>query len=209
MKLIPITDPAFSNYGRIVEGFSTRELTALLAAMPVPDQGVEYLAQEPGLQQAPQAQALCARLYGGMPVQLGVCRGRNTRLNCLEYHRSSEFNLGAEDFVLLLARQQEIQNGCLDTGLVQAFYVPAGVLVEVYATSLHYAPCQAPGCHSFRVMVALPQGTNLSLEKPEMRTPEDALLWAANKWLLAHEEADEAAQGAYVGLKGKNLDIAE
>ena len=30
-----------------------------------------------------------------------------------------------------------------------------------------------------------------------------------NKWLLAHAESGEAAQGAYVGLVGKNLDIAD
>ena len=42
----------------------------------------------------------------------------------------------------------------------------------------------------------------------ENKAPEDKLLWARNKWLLAHPEADEAAQGAYVGLKGENIDIA-
>ena len=32
---------------------------------------------------------------------------------------------------------------------------------------------------------------------------------ARNKWLLAHAEAPEAQNGAYVGLVGKNLDIAK
>ena len=57
------------------------------------------------------------------------------------------------------------------------------------------------------MLVALPRGTNGA--KPEM-TPindEDKLLWACNKWLLAHAESAEAAQGAVVALKGANIDI--
>ena len=83
-------------------------------------------------------------LYGGMPVQFGWCNGHNTKLNCLEYHRDSEFNLGTEDFILLLAREDDIEGGKLDTGKVKAFRVPAGVLVEVYATTLHYGPPAIP-----------------------------------------------------------------
>ena len=147
--------------------------------------------------------------YGGMPVQLGWCNGFNTKLNCLEYHRDSEFNLGTEDFLLLLARQDEIVDGILDTSKVKAFRVPAGVLIEVFATSLHYAPCHCDPSRGFRVLVALPMGTNT--EKPDItpRSPEDKLLWARNKWLLAHPESGEAKQGAYIGLTGENIDIAK
>ncbi|MBP3210301.1 MAG: DUF4867 family protein, partial [Oscillospiraceae bacterium] len=38
---------------------------------------------------------------------------------------------------------------------------------------------------------------------------EDRLLRACNKWLLAHPESPEALNGAYIGLRGKNLDISE
>ncbi len=34
---------------------------------------------------------------------------------------------------------------------------------------------------------------------------EGALLWARNKWLLAHPDFPEAAAGAFVGLTGENL----
>ena len=147
-------------------------------------------------------------LYGGMPVQLGWCNGHNTRLNCLEYHRDSEFNLGTEDFILLVAKQDEIVDGVLDTTKVKAFRVPRGVLVECYATTLHYAPCHVDVDKGFRVMVALPMDTNT--EKPEIKimTREDKLLWARNKWLLAHPDTSEAAAGAYVGLTGKNINLA-
>ena len=59
------------------------------------------------------------------------------------------------------------------------------------------------------MLVALPAGTNT--EKPAVPpvTEEDRLLWAKNKWLLAHPASDEAAAGAYIGLAGENIDIAQ
>ena len=131
-----------------------------------------------------------------------------SRLNCLEYHRDSEFNLGTEDFILLLARQEEIENGLLDTARVKAFRVPAGVLVEVFATTLHYAPCHCDASKGFRVLVALPWLTNTERPDMENRTPEDTIMTARNKWLLAHPESSEAKNGAKVGLTGENIDIA-
>ena len=38
---------------------------------------------------------------------------------------------------------------------------------------------------------------------------EDKWLRACNKWLLAHKDAAEASDGAYVGLTGENIDIAD
>ena len=45
------------------------------------------------------------------------------------------------------------------------------------------------------------------LTQPERSVPvaEGALLWARNKWLLAHPDSSEAAAGAFVGLTGENL----
>ena len=125
------------------------------------------------------------------------------------YHRDSEFNLGTEDFILLLAKLDEVENGKLDTAKVKAFHVPAGVLVEVYATTLHYAPCHTDASKGFRVMVALPKGTNTAMPAGfKTNGGDDEKLWACNKWLLAHPDSAEAAQGAYVGLTGVNIDIS-
>ena len=143
-----------------------------------------------------------------MPIQLGMCWGHNTKLNCLEYHKDSEVNIGAEDFILLLAKEEEIVDGVLDTAKVKAFKAPKGAVVEVYATTLHYAPCQV-GEDGFRVAVALPYGTNTGAPALVAGNFEDKLLWARNKWLLAHKDTTEAEDGAYVGLVGKNIDITE
>ena len=210
MKIYSVYDPEFRAYGQVVAGFDG-ELPALLAALaetPLPA-ATAYVPEEPRLQSLAAAAAVRDRLFGGMPCQLGWCNGHNTKLNCLEYHRDSEFNLGTEDFVLLLARREEIADGRLDTARAMAFRVPAGVLVEVYATSLHYAPCHCSAEKGFRVMVALPRGTNTDRPQIAAQSEEDRWLWARNKWLLAHAQSDEAKAGAYIGLTGANLDIAE
>lgn len=210
MKLYSVFDPEFKPYGQIVEGMedTVSEILSVLRDTPQPE-GVGYVAEEPALQELPAATEVSEHLYGGMPVQLGWCNGHNTRLNCLEYHRDSEFNLGTEDFILLLAKQDEVENGLLDTAKVKSFKAPAGVLVEVYATTLHYAPCHCDRNKGFRVMVALPAGTNTDKPHIQEKTSEDRRLWACNKWLLAHPESSEAGQGAYIGLTGENIDIGD
>lgn len=209
MEIYSVFDPEFNSYGQVVGGMeeAVSEILEVLKDTPLPE-GVSYVPEEEKLQELPAMVEVSEHCFGGMPVQMGWCNGHNTKLNCLEYHRDSEFNLGTEDFILLLARQEEIELDALDTAKVKGFIVPAGVLVEVYATTLHYAPCHCDASKGFRVLVALPQGTNT--EKPVF-TPtrwEDRLLFARNKWLLAHKDAKEASQGAYVGLVGENLDIA-
>ena len=209
MTILPISDPAFASYGKILEGYDTQELLRTLeAATPLP-QGVEYVPSQPELEALPLTSLLASNAYGGMPIQMGWCNGHNTKLNCLEYHRDSELNCGTEDFILLLARMDDIApDGTLDTGLVTAFRVPAGVLVEVYATTLHYAPCSAAKDAGFRVLVTLPKGTNGPRPDIQVLNREDSMLWACNKWLLAHPESSEAAQGAPAVLRGENIDIA-
>ena len=208
MKIYNVTDPEFKPYGQILHGYDIACLVKAMENIPMPESGTAYEPSIPALEATCIYGALQNNAYGGMPVQLGMCWGYNTKLNCLEYHRDSEVNVGSEDFILLLARQDEIVDGKLDTAKVKAFRVPAGVAVEVYATTLHYAPCHVDAAKGFRVAVVLPRGTNTDKPAIENMNAEDAWLRARNKWLLAHPESSEAAQGAYVGLTGENIDIA-
>ena len=208
MEIKSIFDAEFSPYGQVHKGYKLDGLLAAMKAIPLPESGTTYQPAIPELEALPIFELFGANAYGGMPVQLGMCWGRNTKLNCLEYHRDSEFNVGTHDFILLLAKQDEIVDGMLDTAKVRTFRVPAGVLVEVYATTLHYAPCHTDETEGFRVAVALPRGTNEAKPAVKAITEEDQLLWARNKWLLAHEDSAEAGQGAAVRLSGDNNDIA-
>ena len=207
MKIYSVTDKEFAPYGKVLEGYDTAELLDAMRTVAMPAEGTAY---EPGIECLEACGIfgeLSDRAYGGMPVQLGMCWGYNTKLNCLEYHRDSEINIGTEDFVLLLAKQDEIVDGVLDTARVMAFRAPAGVPVEVYATSLHYAPCHVCSCKGFRVAVVLPKGTNTAMPEFEPKCDEDTWMTARNKWLLAHPESGEAKSGAHIGLSGVNIDI--
>ncbi len=207
MEIKSVFDKEFAPYGRVHEGYELDGLLVAMDAIPLPEEGTAYQPSIPELEALPVFCQFEGNAYGGMPVQLGMCWGRNTKLNCLEYHRDSEFNVGTNDFILLLAKQDEIEGGALDTAKVKAFRVPAGVLVEVYATTLHYAPCHTDPAKGFRVAVALPRGTNTDGLDIIIRNDEDKRLWARNKWLLAHPESAEAEQGAVVALTGENIDI--
>ena len=209
MNILSVLDPAFQNYGQVITGYDCKPLLETLeAATPLPE-AVEYVPLQKELMELPVARELAAGVYGGMPIQLGWCNGHNTKLNCLEYHRDSELNLGSRDFILLVAKREDMEDGRLDTAKVQAFHCPAGVLVEVYATTLHYAPCSAKKGAGFRVLIVLPLGTNGPRPEISPKNEEDRRLLACNKWLLAHRESSEAAQGAPVLLEGVNLDIGE
>ena len=211
MHIYSVNDPEFKSYGNVwddVPSELTSPVLEALSATPIPE-GSKYVASAPELEGVKDADKLGFLMFGGRPFQLGWCNGHNTKLNCLEYHRDSEFNIGLYDFVLLVAKEDDIVDGKLDTSKVMAFKAKAGDVVEVYATTLHYAPCNATKDGCFKVVIALPKGTNGA--KPNI-TPvydEDKTLWACNKWLLAHADSDEAKQGAYVGLTGENIDIKD
>ena len=207
MKIYSVYTDEFKLYGKILQNYDTQPLISAMRTIPMPESGTAYEPSIDALEACGIFDEMRDRAYGGMPIQIGMCWGYNTKLNCLEYHRDSEVNVGETDFVLLLAKEDEIEDGMLDTAKVKAFRVPAGVAVEVYATTLHYAPCQTAET-GFRVAVVLPKGTNTEKPAFEPKNEEDTWMTARNKWLLAHPDSSEAASGAYIGLTGENIDIA-
>lgn len=208
MKIQKVTDPAFSRYGKVMEGYDfTALLDTLRDCSEKPLDHTIYVPSDESLEKTEVSKALQDRAYGGMPIQLGYCNGSNHLLNCLEYHRDSEVDIAADDVILLLGKQDEIENGVYSTDKVAAFLLPAGMGVELYATTLHYAPCNGTEEEGFRVVIVLPRGTNTDKPEYEPQCLEDQWMTARNKWLLAHAESSEAASGAYVGLTGENLRV--
>lgn len=204
MKIQKVTDSAFKKYGKVVTEVSFTEILKEMENTPLP-QDVVYVPSVKEMEDLPEAEEVCRKCYGGLPIQIGYCNGHNKKLNALEYHRSSEIDIAATDLILLLGCQQDIEEGDFyDTAKVEAFFVPAGCGVELYATTLHYAPCTATE-GGFRCVVVLPKGTNEELTFETAKNGENRLLAAANKWLIAHEEAKIA--GAFCGLKGENITL--
>ena len=204
MKIYSVHDKDFAGYGKVLTGIDCTELVQAMQETPAPDEVIHVRSDEE-LEKLPVSRALTEQGFGGIPIQLGYCNGRNNTLNALEYHRSSEINVACTDLILLLGREQDIEpDGRYDTAKVMAFRVPAGTVIEVYATSLHYAPCGIDGA-KFRCVVVLPRGTNLDLEHKPTGEGEDRLLFARNKWLIAHPDAK--IEGAFNGLYGENLTV--
>jgi len=204
VKIQKVTDPAFRKYGQVLEGYDFTGLIKEMKHTPVPED-VIYVPSVEELEALDIMKDLQNKGYGGLPIQIGYCNGHNKKLNAVEYHRNSEINVAVTDLVLLIGHQQDIElDHTYDTSKIEAFLVPAGTGIEVYATTLHYAPCHVNE-GGFQCVVVLPKGTNTELTFQTEKTGEDSLMTAKNKWLIAHEDAKIA--GAFNGLKGENITI--
>ena len=204
MKIQKLTDASFGKYGKVITEFSFEKILKEMEHTPLP-KDVVYVPSVEAMEILPEAVDVCRKGFGGLPIQIGYCNGDNHKLNALEYHRSSEIDIAATDLILLLGCQQDIEaDDTYDTSKVEAFFVPAGTAVELYATTLHYAPCSAQE-GGFRCVIVLPKGTNEDLTFEPAKEGENRLLTAVNKWLIAHEEA--GIEGAFCGLKGENPEV--
>lgn len=212
MEIISCFDKAFKEYGRVITNVDFTELVEAMKKTPCPDD-VVYVPGDADLEALPVAKTIADVVYGEMPIQVGYCNGHNSKLNALEYHRDSEINVAATDAILMLGLLKDVEDDfTYDTSKVKAFLVPAGTAVEVYATTMHYAPCGVDNA-GFQVTIVLPKGTNYPLTTPHAKVnadgtapSEDALITATNKWLIGHAEGGLDA-GSFLGLKGKNLDL--
>lgn len=201
-----VNDKEFKKYGQVLKNYDCTEIIEKMKSTPLPED-VIYEPSIKELEELAIAKELQDREYGELPIQIGYCNGNNYMLNAVEYHRSSEINIAATDLILLIGSQQDIEDDySYDTSKIEAFKVPAGTAIEVYATTLHYAPCNVNE-EGFRCVVVLPRDTNLPLENKVDKSGEDALLFARNKWLIGHKDTDLGNQGAFIGLVGENISI--
>lgn len=204
MKIQNVTDASFGKYGKVLEGYDCTRLIKEMEHTPLPSD-VIYVPSVEELEALDVAKDFQNSMYGGLPIQIGYCNGNNKTLNALEYHRSSEVNVAVTDIILLIGCQQDIKaDYTYDTSLVEAFLVPAGTAIEVYATTLHYAPCTVNE-GGFRCVVILPKDTNTEINFELKAEGEDILMTAKNKWLIAHEDAK--IEGAFNGLRGENITL--
>ena len=208
MTIKPVTGRAFKPFGRVINGHYLRSLIEEMEKTECPSDRVVYDPSVRSLETLKINRQFSEEAYGGMPIQIGYCNGSNHLLNAVEYHRDSELNLACTDMILLVGKRQDIgRDYTYDTGKMQAFLVKKGTLVEIYSTTLHYAPISAGEHENFRCVVVLPRGTNEPLPacRGKAHTKEDQLLTHVNKWLIAHPESGLDKGGAFVGLKGENI----
>ena len=203
LKLYKTSDAEFSEYGRIIKGIDTSEIVKVAEGIKKPETGSLYEASTPAFEALSIKNEIQDICYGELPAQIGYCYGHSNFLNGWERHTSSEINVAVTDLVLIRGKVSDIKNGKIDSSTAKAFYVEKGEIIEVYATSLHFCPCEVSK-DGFGCVVALPVGTNVPLE----REATDKLLFRKNKWIFAHVDNEGLiARGVLPGIIGENYEI--
>lgn len=220
VSILSVWDDAFKSFGRVLKGYDFRELTTYMEeSTEIPAEGNVYVASEEELENFSIAEEIRACVYGGMPIQIGYCNGRNSTYNGFEYHKGSEINIAVTDFMLVLGHTYDIKNNSYDVSQATVFFVPKGTAIEMYQTTLHLSPLRV--CEDgFKDIVILPRGTNTPLREEETAVREEkrrqavetddeaVLLLRKNKWVIAHPDREPLIrQGAYPGVTGENKEL--
>jgi hypothetical protein len=207
IEINSIFDNSFNNYGKVIQGYAFSECIRIMQNRSIPAVGNTYVACDNDLNNTTIARELFNNFYGSSPIQIGYCNGNSNKLNALEYHKCSEIDVAVTDLVLILGDIRDINQNRYLSSLTKIFYVPANTAIELYSTTLHFAPCKVSDS-GYKSIIVLPEGTNKPLSKlPLPKNDEDMLLWMQNKWLIAHEESIPASKGAFAGIIGYNIEI--
>lgn len=204
IKVFSAFSEEYKEFGRIitVSDNMLNEIIDTAEKISVPD-SVIYTPENKELENCKISQYIVNNVFGTLPTQIGYCCGHNSFLNATEWHTSSEINIAVTPLILILGHRWDIVNGIIDSSKFKAFYLPKGTVTEVYATTLHYTPCQVSS-DGFGCIVALPKGTNTALET----TVNDKFMTAKNKWLIAHiDNTAKIKQGAMAGITGTNYEV--
>ena len=203
LMIYDVRDTAFLEYGNVIESMDTAEIVRAAGDIELPQEGALYLPSAPELERLKIAAEIRDRYFGTLPAQIGYCCGHSNFLNAAEWHASNEVNVAVTPLVLILGKRSDMKNNRLSSSSMKAFYVPAGTALEVYASTLHFCPCEVQG-EGFGCVVALPVDTNTPLDGPS----EDPLLFRKNKWIVAHDQNRLLIErGVVPGIDGVNYEI--
>lgn len=205
LPVYSVQDDMFRTFGRIVNGYDFSGLIAYMEQKTeIPEQGNCYVPSVSELEKDAVMDRLQALLYGGMPIQIGYCNGRNSSYNGFEYHKCSEVNVAVTDFLLVLGHIWEMEGNTFHTDNAKVFLVEKGTAIEMYQTTLHLAPCKITD-DGYKCIVILARGTNTEAKECNEDDAESEILLKQNKWIIAHPDWEPLRkQGAYPGVRGEN-----
>ena len=203
IEFYDVNDEEFASFGKIIKNLDTTEIIKVAKKIPNPDNGSSYVPFCEDFEKLQIATEIKNECFGTLPTQIGYCWGHNTLMNATEWHTSSEINVAVTPLVLILGHVWDIEDGKIDSSKFKAFYLPAGTVVEVYSTSLHFCPCEVEET-GFGCVVGLPMDTNTNLTVETA----DKQLFRKNKWIIAHIENDTLInKGVTSGITGINYEI--
>lgn len=206
VKIYSVFDKEFEDFGTVIKGFDFSEwIDYMKNKTEIPAENNIYVPSDLNMEKGQFFCDIQNIFYGGMPIQVGYCNGKNTSYNGFEYHKCSEINVAVTDFMLVLGHKKQLVDNKFYVGNEKVFYIPAGTAIEMYQTTLHLSPCRVSD-DGFKAVVVLLRGTNTPLaEKCIEGNSESRLLLQKNKWVIAHKDREPLIkQGAFAGLIGEN-----
>lgn len=203
LKIYRTSDPEFVPFGYRITDIDAKPFIEASKKADEVKEGSLYVAEADYFKELDAAKDIEIKYYGELPAQAGYCYGYSSFLNAVEWHKSSEINVATTDLILFLGSVQDIVDRKIDSSKIKAFYVEKGEVLEVYATTLHFCPCQVSE-EGFGCVVVLPKGTNVPLEGEY----EDKLMFRKNKWILSHVDNEGLiARGVIPGVTGENYEV--
>ncbi|MEC0184690.1 DUF4867 family protein [Paenibacillus peoriae] len=201
-----IFDDEFLAYGKVLGHYNFDELLGYVNKnIGIPSYGNQYFTSNLNVEQFSVLRFIREDVYGQLPIQAGTCSGQNSKLNGLEYHQGSEVVIAATDCIHLVGKVQDIVNHEYHSGKVRAFLQRKGTAIELYSTTLHYAPCKTED-NGYLTVVLLPLGTNEPLD--EVGDGRNKLVVKKNKFLMVHSSQHEKiAAGVHPGIIGENIEV--
>ena len=205
--ILDVTHPEFKAYGTILEGYDDAAIKEYAEKeIVIPKEGNSYSPSNDELEKFDIIKKLEADVYAGLSVEAGECAGNNTAFSAYEYHQGSEVNIVLTDVLMVLGKREQAVEGIFNAQEdAKIFYVPAGTIIEMYSSTLHYSPCIVDKT-GFKVIVVLIKGSNEPFEgKFESKNEE---IVKKNKFQLVHEtRIDKIAEGIKVGLVGELITL--
>lgn len=206
-KIYNVTDPEFKVFGNLLSGYDLTEIQKYAKEnIKIPKEGNIYRPSNAELENFEVIKEIESDVYGGLPIEAGECAGQNSSFSAFEFHQGSEVNIVLTDIIMVLGKREQIINGYFNAQEdAELFFVPAGSIVEMYSTTLHYSPCKVDE-NGFEIIVILIKGSNESL-KSNFKSRNNQVV-KMNKFQMVHKSRkDKIEQGIKVGLSGELIKI--
>lgn len=223
IKIHDVFEDNFSEYGKVLKGYNFSALTDYVDTYTqIPEKGNVYVTHVGDFEEEVISLAVQENIYGGLPIQVGYYNGKRTSAKSFEYNKGSMIIVAISDIVIGLGHINHIEKNVYNTDRAEYFYIPQGVAVEIYGTTLHTWPIKTND-EGFKTVIILPKGANthLTADSKTVRAaardrfaagePTDnelVLLQYKSKWLLCYSDAEKLIkEGAYPGLIGEQIEI--
>lgn len=205
VKIKGITNKAFIKYGKIVTAYDFSGVISYIEnKTPVPEEGMLCVNYVDNIEIIEEATKLKHNFFGEMDIQIGYINGANYNLNFMQYNKTNQILIAVTDIIIFVGKVQDIKEEQYDSSKAEIFFVPSGVAIELYSTTLLSPPCNMEEGGYRAVSIQL-RGTGSSLK---IENKDQKFLHSKNKWIIAHEEAlDCIDYNMQAGIIGENIEI--